>query len=251
MCVTELLWLPHCPLLVGDHFVTVAVGDQMANWALCHVTSLHRGLSQSAQARLLCCRPHRHHSPILTESSFRGPEGLFRKLTKGALLQLIPHQATGLFTFCQSEWSTVESVCMCVRVCVCVDSLPCNLTAKIIFRVFMMPELADISSVRFTARLQMLLTNLARHSLASHQKYITLVTNSQEKRPVSCRNDAAAVGMLLYTSSAVNGWRMMYICELFFNVIFPWSLHWYLLDKPGQNHSYVKNKCQNWGMFIN
>ena len=78
VCICECLWLPHCPLLVGDHFVTVAVGDQMANWALCHVTSLHWGLSQSVQARLLNCRPHRHHSPILTESSFRAPEGLFK-----------------------------------------------------------------------------------------------------------------------------------------------------------------------------
>lgn len=97
--------LPNCPRLVGDHFATVAVGDQMANWALCHVTSLHWGPSQSAQARLLNCRrPHRHHSPILTESSFRGPEGPFQRLTERALLQLIRHQATGLFTFSQPEW---------------------------------------------------------------------------------------------------------------------------------------------------
>lgn len=86
LCVSDCVWLPHCPLLVGDHFVTVAVGDQMANWALCHVTSLHWGLSQSAQARLLNCCPHRHHSTILTKSSFRGPEGLFWRLTEKALL---------------------------------------------------------------------------------------------------------------------------------------------------------------------
>ncbi len=158
VCASECLWLPHCPLLVGDHFVTVAVGDQMANWALCHVTSLHWGLSQSAQARLLNCRPHRHHSPILTESSFRGPEGLFRRLTERALLQLIQHQATGLFTFSQPEW--LEN-CVCVYV---LDSLPCSLLIKFC----QIPCIYDASigrhilRVRFKARLQMLLTNVTK-----------------------------------------------------------------------------------------
>lgn len=154
--VCEWLWLPHCPLLVGDHFVTVAVGDQMANWALCHVTSLHWGPGQSAQARLLNCRPHRHHSPILTESSFRGPRGLFRRLTERALLQLIQHQATGLFTFSQPE-CLENCACMCV-----LDARPCSLLIKFC----QIPCIYDaaigrhIVRVRFKAKLQMLLPNV-------------------------------------------------------------------------------------------
>ena len=144
--VRNCLWLPHCPLLVGDHFVTGAVGDQMANWALCHVTSLRWGPSQSAQARLLNCRPHRHHSPILTESSFRGPRGLFPRLTERALLQLIQHRATGLFTFSQPECLKL-CVWVCVSVCVCWTHFPavCWLNS-VRFHVFMTPLLADTLS---------------------------------------------------------------------------------------------------------
>lgn len=105
VCVNKLLWLPHCPLPVGDHFVTVAVGDQMANWALRHVTSLHRGVSQSAQARLLGRRPHRHQGPNVTASSFTGPLGTLRSAhTDRNLPRLILHLTTGLFTFWQPEW---------------------------------------------------------------------------------------------------------------------------------------------------
>lgn len=142
VCVCARVRYPHCPLLVGDHFATVAVGDQMANWALCHVTSLHWGPSQSAQARLLNCRrPHRHHSPILTESSLRAPEGPFQRLTERALLQLIRHQATGLFTFSQPEWL---NLCVCVRE----THFPavCWLN-PVRFHVFMMLLLADTFSV--------------------------------------------------------------------------------------------------------
>jgi len=80
--VNKRLWLAHCPLPVGDRFVTVAVGDQMANWALCHVTTLHWGMNQSAQARLLNCRPRRRRSLIVAESSFMAPEGFFSRLTE-------------------------------------------------------------------------------------------------------------------------------------------------------------------------
>lgn len=116
-CVCKQPWLPHCPVLVGDHFVTIAVGDQMANWALCHVTSLRWGLSQSAQARLLNCHPHRHHSPILTESSFRGPEGLFRNLTE-TLVTTVTASSQWLI-YILSTWVVWKIVCVFSRVCSC------------------------------------------------------------------------------------------------------------------------------------
>lgn len=159
VCVCARVRYPHCPLLVGDHFATVAVGDQMANWALCHVTSLHWGPSQSAQARLLNCRrPHRHHSPILTESSLRAPEGPFQRLTERALLQLIRHQATGLFTFSQPEWLNL-CVCVCAR-----DSLPCSLLIKScqIPRIYDAAIGRHILGARFKARLQMLRAKLTQ-----------------------------------------------------------------------------------------
>lgn len=82
----------------------------------------HWGPSQSAQARLLNRCPHRHHSPILDESSFRGLKGLFQRLAERwrALLPLIQHQATGLFTFFQPHW-------LILRAC---DSAPCGLLIK-------------------------------------------------------------------------------------------------------------------------
>lgn len=82
----------------------------------------HWGLSQSAQTRLLSRRPHRHHSPILDESSFGGLKGLFQRLAERwrALLPLIQRQAAGLFTFSQLHW-------VILRAC---DSAPCALLIK-------------------------------------------------------------------------------------------------------------------------
>lgn len=152
--------LPLCPPLIRNHFVAVAMGDQMANWALCHVTSLHWGVSQSAQARLFNRRLHSHRSPILTESSFRGPEGPFHRLKERerVLLHPIWHQATRLCTFAQPE---------CFKLCVFGSERETHVPAvcwlnPVRVHVFMTPLLADTFRVRFKAGLEMLCSKLTR-----------------------------------------------------------------------------------------
>lgn len=109
--------------LPGKHFATICSAS--ARWLIEHSVMsppFHWGLSQSAQARFLNRRPHRHHSPILDESSFRGLKGLFQSLAERwrALLPLIQHQATGLFTFSQPHWLILHAC----------DSAPCGLLIK-------------------------------------------------------------------------------------------------------------------------
>lgn len=180
MCANKLLCLPHCPPPVGDCFVTVAVGDQMANWALCHVTSLHRGTSQSAQARLLNCCPHKHHSPILTESIFRSPEGLFNRFTE--CLVTTDTAWSHWFIYILSTWM-VGRMCVCVWV---LDLLPCSLMLKTLlkFHVLLMLLLADTSSIlqsQLDCRCWLCISELCLKLLHLWQMAITL------KLPSSCQ----------------------------------------------------------------
>lgn len=107
--VNKLPWLPQCPLPVGGHFVTVAVGNQMANWALCHVTSRHRGVSQSGQAILLSSRPHRFRSRLYGVRA-RAPEGLFNRAHSEGLVTTDVKPPAYLHSINLSGW---RNVCVC------------------------------------------------------------------------------------------------------------------------------------------
>lgn len=108
MFVNKLPWLPQCPLPVGGHFVTVAVGNQMANWALCHVTSRHRGMNQSGQAILLSRLLHRFLSPL---RSPLGPQrNCLARLTERGWLQLI---SSHRLIYIPSTWVD-EAMFVCV-----------------------------------------------------------------------------------------------------------------------------------------